>query len=538
MTFEIFCGARRISRTFAAISSLIEWMAAASPIDANSLPDDAAALRAVVARLMVKVEDLTGQLAKRDAYIAQLEHALVQMRRRIFGSTSERTPDGQMIFPFCSAIEAPPPRPPAPAAPQNGRTKRPRQVRLIPADLPEEMVACDLAEDQKPCPRCGLARTCIGCVETRQLDFNPGSYFVRVWRRSKYACKPCDGQLQTAPLPMPAGPIERGLPGPGLLAHTLVGKYCDALPLYRQSGIHARSDVHIPRSTLGDWVGQAVDLLAPIAEAVRIDVLVSRIVRTDDTVVRMLAPGKGRTIQARLWGYLGDAEHNQVVYEFTPDRKEQHPLKFLADYKGKVQADAYRGYDKLFRDGSRIELGCMAHCRRYFFEARDTDPERGGIALGYIRLLYEVEAQAADLDPPARAELRCQRAAPVLTGFKQWIDIEAMKLLAQSPMGEAMRYAQAQWTALTRYVDDGEAEIDNNAMERALRPVAVGRKNYLFVGSEEGGRWAAVAYTLIESCKLNGVEPFGYLRDVLMRVWTHPASRIAELMPRLWKPPP
>jgi hypothetical protein len=236
---------------------------------------------------------------------------------------------------------------------------------------------------------------------------------------------------------------------------------------------------------------------------------------------------------------LGDQDHNQVVYEFTTDRKQEHPLKFLANYKGKIQADAYAGYDKLFLPGSdREELGCWAHARRHVYDARDTDPQRASVALGYIRMLYQVEWAAAGFSRGDRAVLRREKSTPILKEFRAWLDRESLKLLPQSPMAQAFGYIIGQWQALTRYVDVGEASIDNNAMEQRLRGPVMGRRNYLFVGSEAGGHWAAVCYSIIESCRLNGVEPYRYLKDVLRRVWTHPQSRIEELMPRLWKPPP
>lgn len=498
-------------------------MTTSAMLDVNSLPDDPVVLKQTIRDL--------------HRYIENLHHAIHRLQRWQFGTKAERVPSGQLIFAFYGTLESAKPETPAPA-PRARRSPRRDGVRVLPPDLPQETTDLDLSPGEKACPGCGSERELIDWEITRFLDYHPASFFERVFRRAKYACLPCGRHLKTAPLPAPLGPIEKGLPGFGLVAHVVTSKYCDHIPLYRQSKIYARQGVEIPRSTLCDWVRQAVELLAPIAAAIALDVRRSRILRTDDTVVRLLVRGKGRTAQARLWGYLGDAHHNQVAYEFTPDRREEHAQRYLKDFRGLVQADAYKGYDKLFALGSgRIELGCMAHARRYFFDARDSDPERVGIAIGFIRILYEVEARAAPMSPEDRRDLRRRDAAPILKDFKDWLDVERFKMiLPESPLGAAFQYALNQWDALTRYVEDGEASIDNNAMERALRGVAIGRKNYMFVGSQEGGRWAAVAYTLIESCKLNGVDPYRYLRDVLRRVWTHPASRIEELMPRLWKP--
>lgn len=508
-------------------------MTTVTTLDPATLPEDPQTLKKMLL-------EYAGKLQDREGYIQRLQHLLARFRRWQFGQKSERIAEGQQIFEFYGTVEAE-----KLAEEKDEKVPRARQrpkrggYRVIPKDIPQKVVTVDLSEHEKKCPKCGAVRRLIGYEESKQLDYQPASFFEVITRRAKYACAPCEGHLQTAPLPTPLGPIEKGLPGFGLLANVLVAKYCDHLPLYRQSRIYLRHGIEIPRSTLCNWVGQAVTLLDPIVEAMKRDVLLSRILRTDDTVVRMLVPGLGRTAQARLWGYLGDPLHNQVVYEFTPDRKQEHPLRFLANFKGSIQADAYKGYDRLFFPGSdRTELACWAHDRRYWFDARDTDPERASVALGYIRLLYAVEAEAAAMTSSDRVALRQQKALPVLEKFKKWLDPESLRILPQSPIGEAFRYTLAQWQALIRYVDDGDASIDNSAMERALRGVAIGRKNFLFAGSEAGGCWMAIAYSLIESCKLNGVEPYRYLKDVLRRVWTHPASKIDELMPRLWKPPP
>jgi hypothetical protein len=316
----------------------------------------------------------------------------------------------------------------------------------------------------------------------------------------------------------------------------IVSKFSDHIPCYRQVRMYRRQGVDLALSTMAGWFRPAMELLEPIVAAMRMDVLSAPIIQTDDTVVRLIDPGFGRCKQARLWGYLGN---RQVVYEFTPNRREEHPLRFLATFKGYVQADAYRGYDKLFSEGAgRTELACWAHMRRYLFEAKETDPERATAALSLIRRLYLVEDEARGKRPEERVCLRQEKARPVLEEFGKWIDRESLRVLPKSPIGEAVRYAAHQWQALVRYVDIGEAEIDNNNLERLLRGVALGRKNYLHFASEGGGAAGAVAYSLIESCKLSGVEPWAYLKDVLMRVWTHPADRIVELMPRNWRPPP
>lgn len=498
-------------------------MATSATLERAILPDDPEVLKQMV--------------RERDRRIAQLEHYLVLMRRWQFGTRSERICEEQLLLGFAGKLESAPP-PAAPPLPATAPKPRRRGRRPIPPEIPRQITVHDVPEGERACPRCGRERQCIGHDETTRLEYKPAQFFQDVHLKKKYVCRPCEGEMVTAAGPALLGPTERGLPGPGLLAHVLVSKFADHIPLYRQSRIYERAGMSIPRSTLCDWEGQAVGLLRPIVGAMTKDVLSAGIVRTDDTVVRLLEPGvkRGRSRQARLWGYMGNG---QVVYQFTPTREQKWPLGFLKDFRGYVQADAYNGYDELFAAGSgRSELGCWAHARRYFVRAEETDPEMAKAAIDTIRLLYRIEEEGRDLSSTERAALRRQKAAPILEKFQTWLEHEALSLLPQSPMYEAVRYALKQWKALTRYVEVGEADIDNNAMERGLRGVALGRKNYLHFASEEGGGWGAVAYSLVESCKLNGVEPWAYLKDVLMRVWTHPADRIAELMPRRWKPPP
>lgn len=507
-------------------------MTATATLDRAKLPNDPEILKDMLLEYVHKVQE-------RDERLALVEVQLRRFRRWQFGQKTERVSEGQLIFAWHGTVvlEEVPNEPER--APRARRCATRGGYRVIPKDIPREVLTLDLPPDQRGCPGCGQERTLIGYEDSKQLDYHPASFFERILRRAKYACKPCEKHIATAPLPVPVGPIERGLPGFGLIAQIIVAKYCDHIPLYRQGRIYGRHGVEIPRQTLCDWVGQTIPSLDPIVGAIQKDVLCSRILKTDDTVTRLLVRGLGRSVQARLWGYLGDQDHNQVVYEFTTDRKQEHPLKFLANYKGKVQADAYAGYDKLFLPGSeREELGCWAHARRHVYDARDTDPQRASVALGYIRMLYQVEWAAAGFSPAERAALRRDKSIPILKEFRTWLDQESLKLLPQSPMAQAFGYIIGQWQALIRYVHIGEASIDNNAMEQRLRGPVMGRRNYLFVGSEAGGHWAAVCYSIIESCRLNGVDPYRYLKDVLRRVWTHPQSRIEELMPRLWKPPP
>jgi transposase len=492
------------------------------------LPDDPAVLKRIIAERDEEISHLHRQ-------IDRLQQGLAALRRHIFGTKSERIPEGQMLFGFYGQVESEPKEPPpAPAKPP--REKKGHGRRAIPPDLPREIVVHDVPEHEKTCGGCGGKLVEFARESSEQLEVTPPRLFALRHERPKYCCRACQGNVVVAPAA--TGPIERGLAGPGLLAYTMVAKYDDHLPCYRQSEMWRRQGVDLARSTMTSWIGQTVGLVKPIVGAMEKDVLGSRVIHTDDTPVRVLDPGQGRCHQGTMWGYVGDHDHFQVVYRFTWTRQQKHAKDFLGDWKGDLQADAYKGYDQLFVGGQIAEVACMAHVRRKFFEARDTDRERADWALGMIRRLYRVEAQAEEASAKERRRLRQRYARPVLQDLKSWWDCEVLRILPESAIGKAIQYARGLGPALGRYLEDGDLDIDNNEVERALRGIAIGRKNWLFLGSEGGGEWAAVAYSLIESCKMNGVNPFDYLKDVLVRVSTHPMSRIEELMPRLWKPPP
>jgi transposase len=491
-------------------------MIAAPPLDPQTLPDDPAQLKAALIQMH-------GELQR-------LRLLLAQIRRAHFGRKTERLADGQRVLDFCDVIEPPPkPEPPTPPpmVPKKGHGRR-----VVPKDLPRVTIEHDVAEDRKRCG-CGAAMVCIGADVAEVLDYEPSQMHVVEHRRLKYACPNGDGSVVVAD-PV-TGPVEKGLAGPGLLAQVIVSKYADHLPLHRQSRIFLRQGATVSPSTLCDWVGRSMELLRPIAEAVARDVLASKVIRTDDTPVRVLEPGSAGSHTGRLWVYVGDALHAQTAYRFSPTHERKWPQEFFGDWAGYVQADAYKGYDALFVGGKRLEVGCWMHARRKFFEARETDAGRAIWMLGQIRELYRVEEEAKAMSAADRLELRRREAVPRLHQMHAWLDREIVAVLPKSPIGTAIQYARGNWAALMRYTEDADLSIDNGAAERALRGVAVGRKNYLFFGSEGGGERAAVAYTLIESCRRNGVEPWAYLRDVLTRISTHPADRIAELTPQNWK---
>ena len=484
---------------------------------------------------------LLAELQEKRQLIDKLTHELALFRRYLYGRRSERVEldPVQLLLEFASWLKAqgaatPPDAAPAsaptaaPARPRPGHGRRP-----LPAALPRRRVEHALPDEQCTCPACGARLVKIGEETSEQLDYQPASLFVTEHVRVKYACDACEASVVTSPLP--AQPIDKGRPGPGLLAQIVTAKYADHLPLNRQVDIYARHGVDLSRQTLCDWVAAAADLLAPIYADLKAGVLGSQVIHTDDTTVPVQDATRTQTRDGRLWVYVGDAQPADLVYDYTPTRSRAGPITFLGDFRGYLQADAYAGYDALYATGRVIEVGCWAHARRYFWEAKATDAPRALIALGFIQQLYRVEAEAKPLDADARRARRQAEAGPVLERFKPWLDDQVGVVLPKSPIGEAVTYARAQWTALTRYLEDGALAIDNNAAERALRRVVTGRKNWLFCGSDEGGTRAAILYSLVATCKAHGIDPWVYLRDVLERIPTHPNRRRAELLPRAWK---
>jgi transposase len=375
----------------------------------------------------------------------------------------------------------------------------------------------------------------LGEDVSEMLEYVPARFKVVRHVRPKLSCTQCDSIVQAE---APTRPIARGLAGPGLLAHVLVSKYADHLPLYRQAEIYAREGVDLERSTLADWVGATSELLNPLHEALRQYVMNAGKLHADDTPVPVLAPGQGRTKQGRLWTYIrddrpaGDRAAPAVWFTYSPDRRGEHPHRHLADFKGTLQADAYAGFNRLYETGRIQEAACWPHVRRKFFDlhAAHASPVTTE-ALERIGSLYGIESEIRGRPPEERQRERQTRSRPLLTSLKDWFKESLTKLSQKSETAVAIRYALGRWPALLRYCDDGSLEIDNNSAERALRAVALGRKNYLFAGSDAGGERAAVIYSLLGSAKLNGIDPETYLTAVLRRIADHPINRIGELLP-------
>ncbi len=498
-------------------------------LDLNALPDDVESLREIIRNFAQAFESLQQQI--------------LNLRRAQFGASSERLAgQGEL---FAEAVSLPVP----PVQKETIQYERERRGRpALPKDLPRVRIDYDLTEQEKS----GFdTLTRIGEERSETLDYTPAKLHVIEHVRAKYAgTRKDDGARTVIAAAMPAAPLPKSNASANLLAHVLVSKWADHLPLNRIEGIFKRHGVELARSTLCDWALGSTELLAVLYEALKRHVFNAPRLHADDTIVPLQQEGRGRTVQARLWAYLGAGakldegqwlEHPAaVIYEFTDDRRGVHVQRMLGTYSGYLQADAYSGFDALYETGRIIEVGCWAHARRKFFEIAQAAPKdtrtAAHEALDWIGQLYKIERSISDEPPDKKQHAREHQALPVLEQFRTWLEGTLRALLPRSPTAGAIGYALKNWTALTRYTESGVLQIDNNACERAMRPVALGRKNWLFVGSDRGGRAAAIALSLIQTCKLHDINPFDYLADVLRRLPEHPVNRVAELLPFRWKP--
>jgi transposase len=503
-------------------------------LDHANLPNDIDALKALLSARDEEVAGLKAQLSTRVAEIEHLKLTIAKLRRMQFGRKSEKFDHQieqlELKLEDLQAEEAEV----APDLPEVGSAPRKKVARKpLPPHLPRDEKVYAPAADA--CPSCGGGLRHLGDDVAEQLEYVPASFRVIRHVRPKMACACCDVIIQA---PAPSRPIERGIAGPGLLAHILVAKFADHLPLYRQSVIYARDGVDLDRGLLAGWVGAASALLRPLVDAIRRHVMAATKLHADDTPVPVLAPGNGKTKTARLWTYVrddrasGDLTPAAVWFAYTPDRKGIHPQTHLANFNGVLHADAYAGFNALYQDGAIQEAACWAHARRKFYDLHEARPSPLTTeALRRIGELYLIEAEIRGKPPHERQRERKSRAKPLITDLERWLRSTLEMLSRKSDTAAAILYALNLWPALSRYCDDGRIEIDNMAAERALRGVAIGRRNYMFFGADSGGERAAAMYSLIGTAKLNGVDPEAWLRHVLAHIADHPVNRVDEFLP-------
>jgi transposase len=529
------------------------------PIAAD-LPDDIEALTQLVVtrtaeRDAFKVERDVA-VAERDAAKAglinktleaeKLKFELARLKRLTFGASSERIKREiaqlELKLEELESDEAqgePPAMPEPPIEEHSAKAREKKRRRQFPEHLPR---TTNTHEPASPtCATCGGDRLRkVGEDVTEVLEYIPGRFEVTSHVRPAYSCRACETMVQA---PMPSLPIPRGQAGPGLLAHIAIAKYCDHVPLYRQAEIYARDGVDLDRAMLADWMGRIAWLVKPLAERIGEHVMAGSVIHADDTPIPVLAPGNGKTRTGRLWVYLRDERPHAgpappaVLYRYTPDRKGEHCRAHLAPFRGHLHADGYSGFQELYESAEGMpaavtEVACWAHARRYFFDVhRQNGSPIAKEALDSIGALFDIERTIAGQLPERRRRIRQEAAKPRLDALAGWFDERLERIPGRSELAGAIRYARSRWDALTRYLDDGRLELSNNAAENAIRPLKLGAKNWLFLGSDAGGERAATFYTLIRTARLNGVEPEVYLRQVLACIGEHSINRLDQLLP-------
>jgi transposase len=524
------------------------------PTDPQALRAFAADLQAELARKDIELAANAAEIHAKTLHIEKLKMQLAVLRRARFGRSSEKLDhEIEQLELLIGELEEDVAAQDArandaatktdPSSPVKPSPRKPPVRKPLPDHLPRETVT---HEPACTCPGCGgTTFSRIGEDEREVLEYVPSSFKVIQHVRPKLSCRSCETIVQA---PMPSLPIERGRPGPGLIAHVVVSKFCDHTPLHRQSVIYAREGVELDRATLADWVGQAEFLLAPLAEAIGRHVRSGPVLHADDTTVPVLAPGNGKTKTGRLWVAVRDERPwgsdvaPAAFYLYSPDRKGIRAEALLGTCQGFLHADGYTGFDRLYRpakpggDPPLIEIACWSHVRRKIYDVHHATASPIALeALERIAALFAIESSVHGRAPEQRAAMRKEYAQPLLEQLKVFLDASLRQVSGKSALAKAIRYALSRWKALTRYVVDGRLEMSNNAAERAMRPPVLGRKNYLFVGSDAGGKRAACIYTIIETCRMNGIDPQAYLADILARIADHPINRIDELLPWRWE---
>jgi transposase len=502
--------------------------------DANLAALNAEQLRELAHSLLAKVAQQDSELTWRQGKIDKLTAELALYRRWKFGTKSERlSPEQSKLFDeTCAADIAAIEEELARTTPAGKDTEKRQAKRApIPPHLPRTEIH---HEPESTTCLCGCQLKRIGEDVAEKLDYTPGQVTVEHHVRGKWVCVQCETLIQA---PVPAQIIDKGLPTAGMLAHVMIAKYADHQPLYRLSGILERSGLAIPPSTLGEWVGATGVALQPLADALKTYLLSRKVLHADETPVAMLDPGAGKTKKAYLWSYCTTPyESTQgVIYDFAESRAGHHAKDFLGEWKGILVCDDYSGYKQLLTQGI-TDAGCMAHARRKFHDLFvNHQSQVAEAALPFYSRLYQVEQRAAEMSAAERTLLRQEESRPIMELLRDWMVAQRHLVPEGSAIAKAIDYSLKRWVALTRFLDDGDIPIDNNWNENRIRPIALGRSNWLFAGSLRAGKRAAAIMSLIQSAKLNGHEPFAYLKDVLTRLPAQPASRIEELLPHRWQ---
>ena len=504
----------------------------------------------LIERKQLQIEELIKKLRSAELKVSMLQHQVDQLLRRVYGRKSERLDPKQLMLDplILEAINQGPakiePLAQLPVEPQRKppvKTKRNHPGRIpIPEHLERVEIELDVPEEQKTCPETGKPLKRIGWETSEKLEYRPGKLIVNVYKRPKYSAPDSDGEGPGVIIaPMPDHPIERCKADVGLLSYILVSKFADHLPLYRQNGIFAREGVDIPRATQTSWILQVYEAIRPLEDALKRAVLESDVIFTDDSTIPLLVKGNGKVHKARLWVYVrGGAGPPLTVFDFSQDRSKKRPIDFLGDYRGYVHADAYSGYDELFRREGVIEVGCWAHSRRKFDEAASSRQVEAIEIMARIAQIYKIEEKCKDMTPEDRRMVREECSRPMLDGIFERLEGLMPETIPSEPIRKAIDYALNQRQALYRFLEDGRLKPDNNTAENAIRPLALGRKNWLFSASERGARATALFLGLIQSCKACNINPWEYFDDVLRRIMSHPLRRLRELLPDQWKPLP
>ena len=510
--------------------------------DDNALPTDLAECQQLLLAAFQQAEELSRVLDETAASYEELQathraalEELSALKRWIYGRRTEKIIEGEgqrHLFDLAPTSTTAQPLEPTPEPPLQEATRRRRRRELNLDKLPHFRHEQDLSEADKQCSCCGRIKDRIGQDESKVLEYVPAKLEVHVYVRPKYACRHCKEGVMSPPPPL--RPIARGMAGPGLISQIVVGKFSDHLPLYRQEDFFTRHGLHIARSTLCDWVQAAAELLRPLYQRQKELVLQSPVLWTDDTPVTVLVGGDQGSRTARFWTYIAE-EHPYSVYDFTESRARDGPASFLQGFEGYLHADAYGGYDQIYLGSNEaiIEVACWAHARRKFFDAKGSSPRDAHQVLEWIRQLYDIEDRARELSVDARREIRAAEAEPVLDRIEARLAELENRALPKSALGKAVGYALNQWWALRRYTEDGRLSIDNNVSERTLRHQAIGRKNWLFLGSEQAGPRAAVLFTILAGAKRHRIEPWTYLRQLLLRLHDEDL-RLDEMLPDRW----